>query len=110
MSNDAIVITGLGKAQVLAMPVPTVLDKWVRVKVHAVAINSTDWKHIDIHGYQRVRVGVDYSGIVEEVGKSVKRFQKGDRMWAWVHGSNQLHLELGAFQQPWTCFERPSLF
>ena len=44
-------------------------------------------------------VGCDYSGVVEEVGKNVIKFQKGDRIAGFVHGSNHVQHEDGAFAE-----------
>lgn len=61
------------------------------------ALNPTDWKHIGFVD-SRCTVGCDFSGIVEEVGSAVtKGWKKGDRVCGFVHGSNILHDEDGAF-------------
>jgi NADPH:quinone reductase-like Zn-dependent oxidoreductase len=45
-------------------------------------------------------VGCDYSGIVQEVGKNVKKpFKKGDRVCGFVHGANAVQPEDGAFAE-----------
>jgi NADPH:quinone reductase-like Zn-dependent oxidoreductase len=69
------------------------------VKTVAVALNPTDWKHVD-HGIpMRPTVGCDFSGVVQEVGPGVTRFKKGDRVWGMVHGSNQGRPNNAAFQE-----------
>ena len=62
-------------------------DSWILVKVKAIALNPTDWKHID-YGWADAGclVGCDYSGIVEEVGCKVTRFERGSRVAGMVHG------------------------
>ncbi|KAJ6087436.1 zinc-binding oxidoreductase [Penicillium canescens] len=47
----------------------------------SVALNPTDWKHIDYLAPPGVLVGCDYAGIVEDVGKGVKKpFKKGETL------------------------------
>jgi hypothetical protein len=75
----AIVAQGRGLVSIVEVPKPVVPGAgWVLVKVEAIAINLTDWKHIDYRwtnaGY---RVGCDYSGVVEEVGSKFTKFTKG---------------------------------
>jgi NADPH:quinone reductase-like Zn-dependent oxidoreductase len=61
---------------------PKLRDDYILVKTVAVALNPTDWKHIAAGiAAEDGLSGCDYSGIVEEVGKSVtKAFKKGDRI------------------------------
>jgi NADPH:quinone reductase-like Zn-dependent oxidoreductase len=45
-------------------------------------------------------LGSDYSGVVEAVGKDVKKeFSKGDRDFGFVHGCNSFQPEDGAFAE-----------
>lgn len=39
----AIKIVGIGKAEVQDVPLPRMRDDYILVKVHAVALNPTDW-------------------------------------------------------------------
>ncbi|KAF2477660.1 putative zinc-binding oxidoreductase ToxD [Lindgomyces ingoldianus] len=67
------------------------------IKTVAVALNPSDWKHIDFVD-KPATVGCDYSGVVEEIGSAVTLpFKKGDRVWGCVHGSNVLDLDSGCF-------------
>jgi len=89
MSNHAIVIKQAGEAEILEVTVPKLRDDYINVRVHAVALNPTDWKHVDYLASPGARVGCDYAGVVEEVGKKVtKNFKKGDRVTGFCHGSN----------------------
>lgn len=87
-TTKAIVVVPEEKAAAITeVPIPAVRDEWVLVKVKAVALNPTDWKHIDLgHGDAGSKSGCDYAGIVEEIGSKVTRFRKGDRIAGIVHG------------------------
>ena len=64
------------------------------------ALNPTDWRHIDFVPCKGATVGCDYSGIVEAVGPNVKKaFKKGDRVSGFVHGSNAVRPNGGAFAE-----------
>ena len=78
----------VGQAKLVSdLPVPKIRDEWIIVKVAAVALNPTDWKHIDIVAEKGAIVGCDYAGIVEEVGTAVTNgLKKGDRVAGWTHG------------------------
>jgi len=79
-------------------PVPALRDDYVKVKTVAVALNPTDWKHIDFITDPGAYVGCDFSGVVVEIGKSVKKSVKeGDKIYGIVHGSNISNHEDGAF-------------
>ncbi|RFU29412.1 hypothetical protein B7463_g6920, partial [Scytalidium lignicola] len=100
MSNHAIVIVDKGKAEIQEVPIPTFGDDFILVKTHALALNPTDWKHIDYLPSPGSRVGCDYAGTVLEVGSKVtKDFKKGDRVAGVVHGSNAVAHEDGCFQE-----------
>jgi NADPH:quinone reductase-like Zn-dependent oxidoreductase len=99
----AVVITGPGKAEVKPVPLPALPDDYILIRPTAVALNPTDWKHID--GAPRATdvgaiVGCDYAGIVEQVGPKVtKKFAKGDRITGFLHGSNRVRPNGGAFAE-----------
>ncbi|KAL4785990.1 chaperonin 10-like protein [Aspergillus varians] len=81
-------------------PIPALRDDYILVKNVSVALNPTDWKHIAFRAPPGVLVGCDYAGTVEEVGKDVKRpWKKGDRICGFVHGSNAVQPEDGAFAE-----------
>lgn len=95
----AIVITKPGTAEVKTVSLPKLRDDYILVRTTALALNPTDWKHIQGNSVG-VRVGCDYAGIVEAVGSKVtKPFAKGDRICGMVHGSNQSQPEDGAFAE-----------
>ncbi|OJJ54679.1 hypothetical protein ASPSYDRAFT_49796 [Aspergillus sydowii CBS 593.65] len=99
MTTKAIVYVDKGKAAIHDVPIPKLREDYVLVKVNAVGLNPTDWKHIDFGNTDPgSRVGCDYAGIVEAVGPKVqKEFRKGDRISGVVHGSDRTQHENGAF-------------
>jgi NADPH:quinone reductase-like Zn-dependent oxidoreductase len=77
---------------------PTPADDQVLVKVHAAAVNPLDWHYM--HGTPYImrmdsgigapknpRLGVDYAGTVEAVGKNVTRFHPGDEVFGGRNGA-----------------------
>lgn len=73
---------------------------YVLVDVKAVALNPTDWKHIDRHNTKGGLCGCDYAGVVAETGEGyTKDWKVGDRIAGFAHGGNQLEPEDGAFAQ-----------
>jgi NADPH:quinone reductase-like Zn-dependent oxidoreductase len=81
-------------------PIPKLRDDYILVKVHSVALNPTDWKHIDFLATEGALVGCDYAGTVEEVGKDVtKPFKKGERVAGLAHGVNEVQIEDGTFAE-----------
>ncbi|KAL0936545.1 zinc-binding oxidoreductase [Colletotrichum truncatum] len=100
--NQAVKTIEAGVAKVVDAPIPKLpADDYILVKTTAVAINPTDWKHVDMAdkvGCVGIWVGCDYAGVVEEVGPGVtKDFKKGDRICGPVNGSNGLREVDGAF-------------
>lgn len=99
MGNKAIVYVEKGKAAIQEVSVPQLRDDYILVKVNAVGVNPTDWKHVAF-GITNPgsRVGCDFAGVVEAVGSKVtKPFKKGDRISGAVHGSDGTQLENGGF-------------
>ncbi|CAG8090629.1 unnamed protein product [Penicillium olsonii] len=81
-------------------PIPKLRNDYIKVKTVAVALNPTDWKHIDFLATKGAIVGCDYSGIVEEVGSNVTNGLKvGDKVAGFVHGSNSDNHEDGTFAE-----------
>ncbi|MDP9100124.1 MAG: NAD(P)-dependent alcohol dehydrogenase [Verrucomicrobiota bacterium] len=78
-------------------PVPT--DDQMLVKVRAVSINPYDWHFIEGTPYimralgvglrkpKDTRLGVDYAGTVEAVGKNVTKFKPGDDVFGGKTGA-----------------------
>ncbi|KAJ5416338.1 oxidoreductase-like protein [Penicillium cf. griseofulvum] len=91
MSQRAIQIQSPKVAKLVTdAPIPKIRDDYVKVKTVAVALNPTDWKHIDFLATEGAIVGCDYSGVVEEVGSAVTNLNVGDKVAGFVHGSKFL--------------------
>lgn len=97
----AVVCTGYGPPEVLQMAeveIPVPRDDEVRIKVHCttchigdVRIRSFDvpfWQRIPFRLYLGIRrpkrsiLGMELSGEIDEIGREVKRFKKGDQVFA----------------------------
>ncbi|KZF20177.1 oxidoreductase-like protein [Xylona heveae TC161] len=100
-TQSAIQIESTGVAKLVQnAPVPTLRDDYILVKTAAVALNPTDWKHIDFLASKGAIVGCDYSGVVEKVGPAVTNSLKpGDKVAGFIHGSNSDNHEDGAFAE-----------
>lgn len=77
---------------------PIAADDEVLVKVHAAAVNPLDWHYMRGTPYimrlasgigtpKSVRLGVDFAGTVEAVGKNVTRFHPGDAVFGGKTGA-----------------------
>ncbi|ETS64856.1 hypothetical protein PaG_00825 [Moesziomyces aphidis] len=77
------------KAEVKEVPVPSLDADEILVRVKAVTLNPTDWKHIQYIAPPGVTVGCDFAGVVEQIGPDAKNtsLKKGDRVAGFVHGS-----------------------
>jgi len=98
-----------GKIAVQDIPEFKLRPDYIRVKVRAVALNPTDWKHIDYISDAGSVVGCDLAGTVEEIGPDVKADVKvGDAVYGVSHGSNLSNHEDGAFAE--RCLMKDGLF
>jgi len=77
---------------------PTPADNEVLVKVHAASVNPLDWHYMRGSPYlmrlgsglgapKDSRMGVDFAGTVEAVGKNVTRFKPGDEVFGGRSGA-----------------------
>ncbi|KAI7969546.1 hypothetical protein EIK77_005176 [Talaromyces pinophilus] len=91
--NQAVVVTD--------REIPKLHDHNLLVKTETIALNPTDWKHVhQATAVDGCLLGVDFAGIVEEVGPNVtKPFQKGDRVAGFVNGGNSYNKDTGAFAE-----------
>jgi NADPH:quinone reductase-like Zn-dependent oxidoreductase len=80
----------------VARPVPA--DDELLVKVRAAAVNPLDWHYMRGKPYimraesgfgvpKNPRMGVDFAGVVEAVGKDVTRFRPGDEVFGGRNGA-----------------------
>jgi NADPH:quinone reductase-like Zn-dependent oxidoreductase len=100
-SMKAIVYRCYGSAdavrlEIVAKPVPT--DDRVLVRVRAASVNPLDWHFMRGKPYimrpmsgvgtpKDIRLGVDFAGTVETVGRSVTRFKPGDEVFGGADGA-----------------------
>jgi NADPH:quinone reductase-like Zn-dependent oxidoreductase len=84
------------KLEEIAKPAPA--DDRMIVKVHAASINPLDWHYMRGEPYfmramagigapDSIRMGVDFAGTVESVGKKVTRFKPGDEVFGGRNGA-----------------------
>lgn len=78
---------------------PSPADDEVLVKVHAAAVNPLDYHYMRGKPYimrlmgsglgapESTRMGVDFAGTVEAVGRNVKRFKPGDEVFGGKDGA-----------------------
>ncbi len=85
----------LGLARVVK---PAAADNEVLVKVHAAGVNPLDWHYLRGEPYlmrlssglgkpSDTRLGVDFAGTVEAVGKQVTQFKPGDAVFGGAAGA-----------------------
>lgn len=80
------------------VPVPAISDNEILIKVRAVALNATDYKHIDAISPPGCIVGCDFVGEVSEVGPNpAKPWKVGDRVAGAVHGG--LYPDRGSYAE-----------
>ena len=84
------------KLEDIEKPIPA--DNEVLVAVHAASVNPLDWHYMRGTPYivrtdsglgapENPRLGVDFAGTVEAVGKNVKRFRPGDEVFGGRTGA-----------------------
>ncbi|KAJ0168676.1 Lovastatin diketide synthase LovF [Colletotrichum tanaceti] len=99
----AVIIQGRGQAAITTSALPKLRDGYLLVKVAAVAVNPSDWKHVDfmwVGDPTGTRPGLEYAGVVVDVGPGVdKDFKAGDRVFGIINGSNVRQKEDGAFAE-----------
>lgn len=78
--------------QIEDVPIPKVGPNGVLVRIHASSVNPIDWKLRKglLSALWKLRFpviwGCDCSGVVEEVGKAVTLFKRGDEVYGFKHG------------------------
>src|SRR5215208_3673471 len=76
---------------------PTPKEDEVLVKVHASSVNLVEWYGMTglflarlgngLTKPKNIRLGVDYAGVVEDVGKAVIQFKPGDEVFGARSGA-----------------------
>ena len=88
-TQKAFVIQGLGLgALVIDHPIPLLRSDHMLVKIKAVALNPTDWKHMDLKACTGCVSGVEFAGVVAKLpeGNALKQWKVGDRVAGTLHG------------------------
>ena len=99
----AITYHAYGSPEVLTLqdvPMPEPNDDELRIRIHATAVNSADWRlrkadpwlvrlAFGLQKPNKAILGSSLSGIVDEVGKNVNTFQVGDAVFG-LSGTNVL--------------------
>src|SRR6476620_6409094 len=90
---------GLANLKLADIAKPTPTDDQILVKVQAASVNPLDWHFIEgtpkimramgvgLRKPKDTRLGVDFAGTVEEVGKNVTQFKAGDEVFGGRSGS-----------------------
>ena len=98
---QAIIVNGNTAKVTSGVAIPKIRPTYLLAKVDAIALNPTDWKHIN--GKRAAPGGIsgcDFSGTIVEVGSDVtKSLKPGDRIAATTHGANFSQPEDGCFSQ-----------
>jgi len=124
----AIVCTKYGPPEVLQLQEvakPTPKDNEVLIKVHAAAVTVSDcfvrsgkvnillWIPMRIFvGFRRPRkpiLGLELAGEIEAIGKDVKRFKKGDRVFAFTGKNFGAYAEYTCLPEDGLCMPADSL-
>jgi NADPH:quinone reductase-like Zn-dependent oxidoreductase len=80
------------------VPKPSPADEEILVRVRAASVNPLDWHYLEGTPYmvrldaglgkpENPRLGVDFSGTVEAVGRKVTRFKPGDEVFGGKFGA-----------------------
>jgi len=90
---------GLANLKLADIAKPTPTDDQILVKVHAASVNPLDWHFIEgtpkimralgvgLRKPKDTRLGVDFAGMVEAVGKNVTQFKPGDEVFGGRDGA-----------------------
>src|SRR3954447_3570853 len=90
---------GLANVKLEDVEKPTPTDNQLLVRIRAASLNPYDWHFIEGTPYimrvmgvglrkpKDIRLGVDYSGVVEAIGKNVTQFKAGDEVFGGRGGA-----------------------
>jgi NADPH:quinone reductase-like Zn-dependent oxidoreductase len=101
--------------EVVEVPKPVPGDDELLIRVHAAAVNPLDWHFLRGSPYimrpmsgigapNSPRLGVDFAGTVEAVGKDVTRFKPGDAVFGSSWGAFAEYVTVGA---DWAVVPKP---
>ena len=89
---------GLGNLKLADIEKPVPTDDQILVRVHAASINPYDWHFVEGTPYvmragvglrkpKTTRLGVDFAGTVEAIGKNVTNYKPGDEVFGGKTGA-----------------------
>ena len=79
--------------EIQEVPIPTIDPNQILIKTHAASFNPLDFKIVrgDFKAVRKIQfprgIGRDVSGIVEKVGKNVRKFKVGDKVYSRINES-----------------------
>ncbi|KAH8585888.1 putative ToxD-like zinc binding oxidoreductase [Bisporella sp. PMI_857] len=80
------------------VPIPTISEKEILIKVHATALNPIDFKFIDFIAPSGSLIGCDFAGVVAKAGNIASgTWKAGDRVAGFVQGG--VDKEYGSFAE-----------
>ncbi|KDQ11911.1 hypothetical protein BOTBODRAFT_176905 [Botryobasidium botryosum FD-172 SS1] len=99
-THRALVVIEQGKTAVREKNLPALDPQGVLIKVKAVALNPTDWKHVDFQLEPGASVGSDFAGDIVQIGAEAegKGFSVGDAVAGYIRGG-ALDRDNGTFQE-----------
>ena len=99
--QKAIILQTPGHAHLTtSRPIPHLRPGYLLVKVTFIALNPTDWKHLDSVAAPGALLGCDYAGTVHATGTNYsKAWAVGDRICGFAHGGDVTQPENGAFAE-----------
>lgn len=105
-----------GPIKMLRCPIPSINDSEVLVRIIASGVNPVDVLLHEGEGvFSQLKrseptiMGVDFSGIVEKVGKAVSNFKSGDVVYAHKQGGNGTYAEFTVVPGAWLASKPISL-
>ncbi|KAH7107264.1 GroES-like protein [Auriculariales sp. MPI-PUGE-AT-0066] len=98
--QSKLAVVDAGKVEVQSKPLPVLEPDTVLVRVQAVSLNPTDWKHIDRLLKPGASTGSDFAGVVAALGTDAdnKGLKVGDAVAGFTRGGF-LADDNGAFQE-----------
>ncbi|KAG9238560.1 chaperonin 10-like protein [Amylocarpus encephaloides] len=91
-----------GSASIRSIALPPIRPTYLLIKVHSVALNPTDWKHVaGKRGAEPFSiVGCDFAGTIVSIGgKVTKSFKVGEKVFGCAHGCNSSEKYDGVFAE-----------